>query len=183
MGKKNLIRKKYYFKRKKKYFEITENFFDPLAKLINKKILNKKIKISLFYPTQNEINVLKILENNKLRKYQFSLPVIKEKRLMNFYKWNKGNVLLLNKYGIPEPIKSKKIIPNVILVPLIAYDRNKNRVGYGKGFYDRYLKIHLKKYNKILTIGVAFSFQKHHKLPFNSRDVKLDYIITEKGIF
>ena len=101
---------------------------------------------------------------------------------MNFYKWKKNEVLALNKYGIPEPIKTKKIVPSIVLVPLLAFDKNKNRIGYGKGYYDKYLNKYVKSNKKILTIGVAFSFQKYHKLPVNNKDFKLDYIITEKGI-
>ena len=55
-------------------------------------------------------------------------------------------------------------------------------MGYGNGFYDRYLNKSIKLQKNILTIGVAFSFQKYHNLPINDNDVKLDYIITEKGI-
>ena len=70
-----------------------------------------------------------------------------------------------------------------MLVPLLAYDKKKNRLGYGKGYYDKYLG-KLKKFGKkMITIGVAFSFQKHDNLPVNINDVKLDYILTEKGIF
>ncbi len=71
----------------------------------------------------------------------------------------------------------------MILIPLIAYDKYKNRLGYGKGFYDRYLDGGLNKRRKILTIGVAFSFQKYKKIPVTKMDVKLDYILTEKGLF
>ena len=71
---------------------------------------------------------------------------------------------------------------SLILVPVLAFDIKKNRLGYGKGFYDRYLNKYLKKYSNIITVGVAFSFQKHHKLPIDKNDVKLDYILTEKGI-
>ena len=103
---------------------------------------------------------------------------------MHFYRWQDKEVLQINKYGMLEPImKTDQIIPDIMLVPLLSYDHNKNRLGYGKGFYDRYLKKYLKKYNNILTIGIAFSFQKHHKLPVNDNDVKLKYILTEKGIF
>ena len=90
--------------------------------------------------------------------------------------------MILNKFGIPEPLKSKKKIPSIILVPLLAFDETKNRVGYGKGFYDKYLNKYLKSKKKILTVGVAFSFQKYNKLPVNDNDFKLDYVITEKGI-
>ena len=87
----------------------------------------------------------------------------------------------MNKFGVPEPEKSVKIIPHVILLPLLAYDKYKQRIGYGKGFYDNYLNNFSKK-KYLITIGVAFSFQKYHKLPVNNKDFKLDYIITEKGI-
>ena len=70
-----------------------------------------------------------------------------------------------------------------MLIPILAFDRNKYRLGYGKGFYDRYLNKYLRKFKNILTVGVAFSFQKYHKLPNDKNDVKLNYILTEKGIF
>ena len=87
-----------------------------------------------------------------------------------------------NKFGIPEPFKSEIIRPNVILVPLLAYDNNKNRLGYGKGFYDKCLNKLIKENKKILTVGIAFSFQKYNNLPNNNKDFKLNYIISEKGI-
>ena len=77
---------------------------------------------------------------------------------------------------------SNKIIPSTILVPLLAFDKKKNRIGYGKGFYDKYLNKYLNLHKKILTVGVAFSFQKYHKIPITKMDFQLDYIITEKGI-
>ena len=102
---------------------------------------------------------------------------------MNFYFWKKSDVLKVNKYGILEPLKNIKSIPNIVLVPLLAFDKQKNRLGYGKGFYDKYLSKYKKIYKTIITVGVAFSFQKYNNLPINNKDFKLDYIITEKGIF
>jgi len=102
---------------------------------------------------------------------------------MNFYSWEKNHVLLVNKFGMLEPFKTKAQIPNLMLVPILAFDDNKYRLGYGKGFYDRYLNRYLKKFKNILTVGVAFSFQKHHKLPIDKNDIKLNYILTEKGIY
>ena len=81
-----------------------------------------------------------------------------------------------------EPIKSLKVEPSVILVPLIAFDKNKNRIGYGKGYYDKTLNKYSNLNKRVLSIGVAFSFQKYNKIPINNKDFKLDYIITEKGI-
>ena len=70
----------------------------------------------------------------------------------------------------------------MVLLPLLAFDKNKNRIGYGKGFYDKYLNKYFKAQKKIVTVGVAFSFQQYNKLPRTDKDFKLDYIITEKGI-
>ena len=69
--------------------------------------------------------------------------------------------------------------PDILLVPLVAYDKNLNRIGYGGGFYDRYIK-KIKKNKKIITIGLAYSFQKVKKIPVNEYDIKLDFIVTEK---
>ena len=70
-----------------------------------------------------------------------------------------------------------------MLVPILAFDKQNYRLGYGKGFYDRYLNKYLDKFKNILTVGVAFSFQKYHKLPRDKNDVKLRYILTEKGLY
>jgi len=101
---------------------------------------------------------------------------------MNFYQWSKNDVLTVNEFGMLEPIKTKAIIPDIIIVPILAFDKEKFRLGYGKGYYDRYLKKYIKQYKDTITVGVAFSFQKHNKLPINKNDVKMDFILTEKGI-
>ena len=182
MDSKKAIRKIYSLKRKKKYFQINYTFFKPLINMIKKKNNKKDKNISLYYPSNFEVNILKILDIDFFKKFNFSLPVLKKKQEMHFFKWKKNDILLMNKYGIPEPFSSIKVIPKIILVPLLAFDKNKNRVGYGKGYYDRFLNKYLKKSNKPVTVGIAFSFQKHHKLPVTKKDFKLDYIITEKGI-
>ena len=79
-------------------------------------------------------------------------------------------------------VLKKSLTPNVMLVPLLAFDLQNNRLGYGKGFYDKYLRKFLNKKNKITTIGVAFSFQKYNKIPISKLDVKLNFILTEKGL-
>jgi len=181
---KDRLRKKYFFIRKKKYFEIKPSFFNPLIKLIKKKYKKKNVNLSSYYPTSFEANVLKLFETNIVNKLKTFLPVLTGNNVMHFYKWKKNNVLQINQFGMLEPaLLSDHIVPDIMLVPLLAYDNQNNRLGYGGGFYDRYLNKYLKKHNNILTIGIAFSFQKHHKLPVLNNDVKLNYILTEKGIF
>ena len=111
-----------------------------------------------------------------------SLPIVEDNNLLNFFKWKKNDILNVNKYGILEPMRAKKIIPDIVLVPLLAYDKLKFRLGYGKGFYDRYLTKISKTKKNFLSVGIAFSFQKYHNLPVSDNDMKLDYILTEKGI-
>ena len=182
MQQKNLLRKKYFQLRKKKYYKIKKDFFTPFVNLIKSKF-KKKIKLAIYYPATFEVDVLRVLEFKHVSLQNTLLPIIEENNLMNFFSWKKNEVLQVNKYGILEPLKLKQNVPDIMLVPLLAYDKNKYRLGYGKGFYDRYLNKYLKKFKNITTIGVAFSFQKYHKLPVNDKDVKLNYILTEKGIY
>ena len=183
MQQKNSVRKKYFLLRKKKYYEISKDFFVPFLALIKKKFKKKKFKLALYYPSSFEINVLKLLELSYISNQNLLLPVLEENNSMNFFPWKKNEALQVNKYGMLEPFKSKQNVPSIMMVPLLAFDNNKYRLGYGKGFYDRYLNKYLKKFKNILTVGVAFSFQKYHKLPINNKDVKLNYILTEKGIY
>ena len=100
---------------------------------------------------------------------------------MDFFRWSNSDPLKINKFGIPEPISTKKFNPDILLIPLVGYDNNLNRLGYGGGFYDRYIE-KIDKIKKVTKIGLAFSYQKITSLPTNQYDRKLDYIITEKGI-
>ena len=100
---------------------------------------------------------------------------------MDFYKWSFSEPLKINRYGIPEPEAKKIIYPDILLIPLIAFDKNLNRLGYGGGYYDR-LIAKLSKQKKIIKIGLALSDQKIDKVPINAYDKKLDYIVTNKYI-
>ena len=183
MYQKKFLRERYYQLRKERYYEIKKEFFIPLINIIKSNFKKKNLKIALYYPSNFEINVLKILENNYINQTNILLPVIEENNQMNFFPWKKNELLLVNNFGMLEPRKKKIKIPNLMLIPILAFDLNKYRLGYGKGFYDRYLNKYLSKFKNILTVGVAFSFQKYHKLPNDKNDVKLNYILTEKGIF
>ena len=100
---------------------------------------------------------------------------------MDFFEWTNNDPLKINNFGIAEPIKTKKTYPDIIFVPLVAFDDDLNRLGYGGGFYDRYLE-KMEKIKKILKIGLGFSYQKLKKIPITKHDKKLDIILTEKKI-
>ena len=176
---KSIIRKKILKIRKKNSYKNLKIKFDYVLKLLKKKKINIKL-IGGYYPYNHEIDSIKILKRFEEKKYSISLPKIKKNNKMNFYHWSIRDPLIVNKYGIPEPTKKNIVYPNILLVPLVAFDKNLNRIGYGGGFYDRYIK-RISKIKKIFTIGLAYSFQKVKNIPINKYDIKLDYIITEKN--
>ncbi len=147
---------------------------------LKKKNYNLKI-IGGYYPTNYEIDDLEILNYFFKKGSTISLPKIKKKGQMEFYNWNKNDPLLINKFGIPEPETTISVNPDILFVPLVAFDKELNRLGYGGGFYDRYIQ-KLSKIKKIVKVGLAFSFQKLKTIPTNKHDKKLDIIITEKDI-
>ena len=100
---------------------------------------------------------------------------------MDFYKWSFSDPLKVNKYGIPEPTIKNIVYPDILLIPLVAFDKNLNRLGYGGGYYDRMIE-KLSKVKKIIKIGLAIPAQKIDKVPTNAYDQKLDYIVTNKYI-
>jgi 5-formyltetrahydrofolate cyclo-ligase len=154
--------------------------FNKVFSLIKKNNLTKK-SIGGYFPVNYEVDDLEILKKFAKKKYQISLPVIKKNFDMNFYKWSFNDPLKINQYGIPEPSSKKLVYPDVILVPLVAFDNNLNRLGYGGGYYDRVIK-KLNEKKKILKIGLAFSVQKINNVPVTKYDKKLDYIVTDKYI-
>ena len=173
---KSTIRKKILnIRRSKKNQNINFSFLE-----IFKKVKKNNIKIiGGYYPVNFEVDTLNFLNELDKKGYKICLPVINKNKQMDFYLWKFKDLLKLNKFGIPEPEKIKKVIPELILVPLVAFDKKLFRIGYGGGYYDRYIEKYLIKKN-ILKVGVAYSFQKINKVPINKFDKKLDLIITEK---
>ena len=155
--------------------------FDAIFNLIKKRKLKKKSIIGGYFPINFEVDDLDILKEFSKKKYQICLPVIKKNYKMDFYEWNINDPLKINKYGIPEPVTKNIIYPDAILIPMVAFDENLNRLGYGAGYYDR-LIYKLSKKKKILKIGLALTVQKIKNIPVTKHDKKLDYIITEKYI-
>jgi len=154
--------------------------FDKIIKLIKKEKITKKV-VGGYYPVNFEVNDLELLKKLEKNKFDISLPVIKKNFQMDFYKWSFSDPLKVNKYGIPEPKTKNIVYPDILLIPLVAFDKNLNRLGYGGGYYDR-LITKLSKKKKIMKIGLALSVQKINEVPINKYDKRLDYIVTNKYI-
>ena len=175
---KSQIRKKILKIRKKKTIKNFVLNFSLILNILKKKNISGKI-IGGYYPYNYEVDILQILEKFEQKNFIITLPKIMKNLQMNFFQWSTNDPLAINKFGIPEPISKKVKFPDILLVPLVAFDKNFNRVGYGGGFYDRYIE-KIRKRKKVLTIGFAYSFQKVKKIPTNNYDIKLDFIITNK---
>ena len=176
---KSKLREKIIKIRNRVYLKNLKIDFNQILKILKEENITSKI-IGGYYPVNSEIDDLDLLKKFENKNYIISLPVIKRNFNMDYYKWSFSDPLRINKYGIPEPENKKIIYPDILFIPLVAFDKNLNRLGYGGGYYDRLIKKFSKK--KIIKIGLAFSDQEIDKVPINAYDQKLDYIVTNKYI-
>ena len=176
---KSKIRKKILSIRNKKYLSKIQIDAKVIYKILKKRNMKKKI-IGGYYPFNSEIDILEVLRKFEKKKFIITLPKIRKNNQMDFYDWSYKDPLEINEYGIPETISKKKRYPDILFVPLVAFDKDNNRIGYGGGFYDRYIS-RIKKRKNFLTIGFAYSFQKVKKIFVEKYDNKLDFVVTEKS--
>ena len=180
---KNFLRKKFISLRKRKFSNKYKFPFWQIFRLIKKHYRTKKISIAGYYPSNFEVNILKFIKLAEDKNYKIALPCIKAGHKLSFKFWKFGEPLYVSDFGILEPKNSnREIIPDVFLVPLVAFDKTMNRIGYGKGYYDKTLNEISKKRPNFMTIGIAYSFQKYDNIPIDNHDFKLNYIFTEQGI-
>ena len=175
---KSKLRKKILKIREKNNKKNIQIDFNQIMKILKKEKIDKKV-IGGYYPVNSEVDDLVLLKKFKKNRFSISLPVIKKNFQMDFYEWSFSDPLKINKYGIPEPEIKNIVYPDILLIPLVAFDKNLNRLGYGGGYYDRLIE-KLSKKKKIIKIGLALSIQKIDNVPINIYDQKLDYIVTNK---
>ena len=124
----------------------------------------------------------KLLEHN----HRTALPVIgKEegRKQLSFHPWKPGEKLAPKTYGIHEPeLVADIVLPDIVIVPLLAFDPDGNRLGYGGGYYDAVLRKLRAVKPSFLAIGAAFSLQQAEALPSEAYDEKLHKIVTEKEV-
>ena len=175
---KSVIRNKIIHKRKINFNRKLSINFKNISILIK----NKRNVIGGYFPVNYEIDCINILKKLEKKNYKICFPVVKKNNSMEFYEHSFNDPLQINKYGIPEPISKKKLIPDILFVPLVAFDDKLYRIGYGGGYYDRYLS-KLRRKKNFLSIGFAFSFQRVKHVPKEKFDKKLSFIVTEKKIY
>jgi len=137
-----------------------------------------------YVPFRGELDVRPALALLAARGHSLCLPVIEAPdNPLYFRRWRESDVLEQGRYGIPIPPAGAPVFrPEVLLVPLVAFDRTGHRLGYGAGYYDRTIE-RLRALNpQTLVVGAAFALQEVSALPAAAHDQRLDMIISEKEI-
>ncbi|HEX6102321.1 MAG TPA: 5-formyltetrahydrofolate cyclo-ligase [Alphaproteobacteria bacterium] len=137
-----------------------------------------------FWPFGPEIDVRPILYHLHAAGHPIALPVVIKRGLpLLFRAWTPGKALVEGSFGVPRPDKDQpELTPELLIVPLLAFDRAGYRLGYGGGFYDRTLA-GLRQNGRVLAVGVAFSAQEVSSIPRDATDERLDWMVTEREAF
>jgi 5-formyltetrahydrofolate cyclo-ligase len=140
--------------------------------------------ISGYSPIRSEIDPTPLMQKLAAQGARLALPaVLARGQALIFRAWSVGDRMVMGGLGILEPSPAApELTPDVMLVPLAAFDRLGHRIGYGAGHYD-YTFAHLRKSKPVLGVGVAFAVQEIEAVPALAHDVALDYVLTEGRTF
>ena len=141
--------------------------------------------VACYLAWHDEIDPLPLAERLAAQGHRLCLPVITGWQVpLAFRAWSPGEPLLPGKFTpIPEPSETAPVVePSFLLVPLLAFDKQGHRLGYGGGLYDRTL-VSLRQRHNILAVGLGFSVQEVPSVPFGTQDVTLDGVVTELAVF
>lgn len=143
------------------------NFFNPTSAAI----------VGAYWPIGTELDVRPLLQELYRKGVPCALPCMTSQGL-GFRLWTPVTQLIKGHFSFYEPQDSHSVIPDLVLVPLLAFDKYGHRLGYGQGHYDRFLAAHPMK-----TVGVGYRSQEVDQVPRQAHDFALDCILTEEGIF
>lgn len=134
--------------------------------------------IAGYYPIGSELNILPLLNHLSKKKHLICLPCISGSSL-EFREWNYGSKLQKNRYFIPEPMEGNIIIPDIVYVPGLFFNREGHRIGYGGGYYDKTINKFRKKYDTKF-VGICYPIQLRDELASDEYDEKVDIVIDTK---
>ena len=181
---KNKIRQEILKKRNNLSTEEVEKKSDLIIQNLEKFIKNAE-NIMIFMDMKNEVRITKLME--LYPKKSFFIPKITDSknREMKINKYEE-NELVLHKFGYYESYSSdfyNENILDIVIVPAVVFDLEKNRIGFGGGYYDTFLKKIRRENKKVLFIGICYDFQIIEKVPSEEHDVVLDFVVSESRIF
>ena len=155
-----------------------------IDELLNKDFFKKLKVISSFISIRTEISTKnlnnQIIKSNKL----LCLPlIINNNNELHFAQYKKGDILKEGKYGIKEPEKNNFYLPDIVIIPCLAFDLNGYRLGYGGGYYDKTLSYFNYINHDFISVALAYDDQKVDQVARDKFDYKLNYILTEKRLY
>lgn len=139
--------------------------------------------ISGFFPLKSEINPIPLMKALAAAGATLALPVIAGRgRPLIMRAWSFGEPLATVQWGIREPLAAAlEVAPDIVLTPLLTFDRAGNRVGYGAGYYDMTIAA-LRARKPVVAVGLAYAAQEVAAVPHTDRDERLDLVLTEREI-
>lgn len=141
--------------------------------------------IAGYVPVNNEVDVVPLMTELVERGYRCAVPYNTDRmETLDFLEWTPQSVLHLGLYNIPQPDpkKAEALLPDFLVVPMLAFDASCNRMGYGSGYFDRTF-MHLQKFHAFRAVGVAFEAQKYDAVPVDGYDYTLDAVVSETDVY
>ena len=177
MNDKNSIRKKMKVLRRK-YYSLDENAPWKAAKNFFFYLKENIKSIGLYWPMLYELDTRPLIKLLLEKKIDIYLPSVSSNKL-NFFQWKLNDILIYNNLKFYEPNQNYvQKNPELILVPMIAFDKKGFRLGYGKGLYDKFFE----KNKNLFYLGYGYEFQEVNYMPSESFDMRCNAIITDKSI-
>ena len=137
--------------------------------------------ISAYMPIRTEVDCLGAMAQLS-QSGPVAVPVIVGKNQpLEFHRWTRGGAMQEGPFGAQVPVDVEVVMPEVVILPLLAFDRRGYRLGYGGGFYDRTLE-ELRKRGPVLAVGFAYAAQEIRHVPIEVTDQVMDAVVTERGV-
>ena len=181
---KDKIRKEILEKRNNLSTEEVEKKSDLIIENLGKFIKNAE-NIMIFMDMKNEVRITKLMKLYPEKSFFIPKITDSKNREMKINRYNE-NELVLHKFGYYESSSSdfyNENILDIVIVPAVVFDLEKNRIGFGGGYYDTFLKKIRGGNKKVLFIGICYDFQIIEKVPAEEHDVVLDFVVSESRIF
>lgn len=142
---------------------------------------SRGLALGIYWPFRGEYDPRQIAEQLRSQGALVALPEVTEKNSpLCFRKWSPDTTMKSGAYGIPVPIDTGTVKLDAVCIPMVGFDRQGYRLGYGSGYFDRTLAGY---YPQPLTIGIAFEIQRLDTVYPQPHDIPMHYIVTEAGIF
>ncbi len=145
------------------------------------------IHLAGYWAVRGEVPLNLVYARTRAREQIYHLPILRDDKTLAFAPWKNGDAVSINRYGISEPEATRAIAPNaleLVLVPLLGFDRSGNRLGSGAGYYDRtfaFLREGPRPAQPLL-VGIGYHFQELGNVPRNAWDVPMDFIATDREL-